>query len=55
MTNLTVLIIALYIDAIITLYTLNFHNIICQLYINKVGKKKKELSGVGKVPRKQPR
>ena len=27
-----------YIFQIITLYTLNLHNVICQLYFNKVGK-----------------
>ena len=39
LTNLIVAIISQYIlVAIITLYNLNLHDVICQLYLNKAGK-----------------
>ena len=38
LTKLTVVIISQYICvAIITLYALNLHNVVCQLYLNKTG------------------
>lgn len=37
LTNLLVVIISQYIYQIITLHTLNLHNVICQLYPNKAG------------------
>ena len=40
LTNTTVVIISQYIgQQIITLYTLNVYSVICQLYLNKAGKK----------------
>ena len=38
LTNPTVVIILQYMYQIITLYTLNLHNVICQLYLNKAEK-----------------
>ena len=38
-TNLIVVMVSLYIHPTITLYTLNLHNVMCQLYLNKAEKK----------------
>ena len=40
LTNLIVLTMLKYIYQIITLYTLNLHTVIYQLYLNKTGRKK---------------
>ena len=37
----------MYAHQIITLYTLNFYSAICQLYLNKTGRKKKKFPIVG--------
>ena len=34
----------MYVSQIIVLYTLNLHIAVCQLYLNKTGKKKEKLS-----------
>lgn len=40
LTKLVVVIISQYINQIITMYNLNFYNILCQLYLNKSGENK---------------
>ena len=42
-TNLIVVTVSLYIHPTITLYTLNLHNVMCQLYLNKAEKKSLKL------------